>query len=107
MLKEIESATLKIVKAMEKNRIAYAEADEWYKDTGYDRYFKKMQRLDTEYEEYRQFLHIKDESVAAISHEDEYLDLLKQIKSKWYYLKFDIPATPESNAIDKLLLDVR
>ena len=107
MLKEIERATVKITQAMEKNRIAYNEAEEWYRDTGYDRYFKKMNKLDKEYEEYRQFLHVKEESMESISHEKEYFDLLKQIKGKWYYLKFDIPATPESNAIDELLMDVR
>lgn len=107
MLKEIEKATIKITQAMEKNRVVYTEAEEWYRDTGYDRYFKKMNKLDKEYEEYRQFLHIKEEPVSVISHEQEYLDLLKQIKGKWYYLKFDIPVTAESNAIDELLLDVR
>lgn len=107
MLKEIEKATIKITQAMEKNRVAYAEAEEWYRDTGYDRYFKKMNKLDEEYEEYKQFLHIKEEPVSLINHEQEYLDLLKKIKGKWYYLKFDIPVTAESNAIDELLLDVR
>ncbi len=40
-------------------------------------------------------------------HEEEYFNLLKKIKGKWYYLKFDIPVTAESNAIDELLMDVR
>lgn len=106
MLKEIERATLKITQAMEKNRIAFNEAEEWYRDTGYDRYFKKMNRLDEEYEEYRRFLHIEEEPVQIITHEEEYFELLKKIKAQWYYLKFDIPATPESNAIDELLMDV-
>ena len=107
MLKEIERATLKITQAMEKNRIAYAEAEEWFRDTGYDRYYKKMNKLDKEYEEYKSFLHIKDEHVILVNHEQEYLDLLKAIKGKWCYLKFDIPVTAESNAIDELLMDVR
>lgn len=55
MQKVIENAMLKIVQAMEKNRKAYAEAEEWYTDTGYDRYWKKMQRLDREYEELKGF----------------------------------------------------
>lgn len=107
MLKEIEKATIKITQAMEKNRIAYAEAEEWYRDTGYDRYFKKMNKLDIEYEEYKAFLHIKEEPMVSVNHEEEYLNLLKAIKGKWYYLKFDIPVTPESNAIDQLLMDIR
>lgn len=106
MLKEIERATLKITQAMEKNRIAYNEAEEWYRDTGYDRYFKKMNKLDAEYEEYERFLHVEEEPVQIITHEEEYLELLKKIKAKWYYLKFDIPVTAESNAIDELLMDV-
>lgn len=106
MLKEIEKATIKITQAMEKNRIAYAEAEEWYRDTGYDRYFKKMNKLDEEYGEYKEFLHIGEEPVISTNHEEEYLDMLKKIKAKWYYLKFDIPVTMESNAIDEILMDV-
>lgn len=105
MLKEIERATLKIIRAMEKNRIAYNQAEECYRDTGYDRFFKKMNKLDKEYDEYKQFLHPKEEP--SINHEEEYFNLLKKIKGKWYYLKFDIPVTAESNAIDELLMDVR
>ena len=105
MLKEIEKATIR--QAMEKNRIAYAEAEEWYRDTGYDRYLKKMNKLDSEYEEYESFLHIKEEPEILINHEEKYLKLLKAIKAKWYYLKYDIPITAESNAIDELLMDVR
>lgn len=107
MLKEIEKAVIKITRKMEENRIYYAEAEECYCDTGYDRYLKKMNRLDREYEEYKSFLHVKEEPQILTNHEEEYLELLKKIKAKWYYLKFDMPATPESNAIDELLMDVR
>lgn len=52
MLKEIEKATIKTKQAMEKNRIAYAKAEKRYRDTGYDRYFKKMNKLDIKYQKY-------------------------------------------------------
>lgn len=103
----IEKAVLKITQQMEKNRKEYVEAEASYNDSGYDRYWKKMQRLDTEYGELEAFLHPKEEPVPSINHEEEYLDLLRKIKGKWYYLKFDIPVTAESNAIDELLMDVR
>lgn len=55
MQKVIENAMLKITQAMEKNRKAYCEAKEWYQDTGQDRYWNKMERLDKEYEELKGF----------------------------------------------------
>ena len=41
---------------MEKNREAYVDADRSYRDTGYDRYYNKMNKLDAEYEEFKDFL---------------------------------------------------
>ena len=48
MNKLIEKATLKIVQRMEQNRKEFAEAQESYGDTGYDKYYNKMDRLDAE-----------------------------------------------------------
>lgn len=55
MHKEIERTALRIAQAMEKNRKSYLEAEESYRDTGYDRYWNKMQLLDAEYEELKLF----------------------------------------------------
>ena len=109
-LKEIEKATLKIVQAMEKNRTSYAEASAWYKDTGYDRYFKKMDKLEKEYEEYKKFLHITDEpNFSEESAMYKELDNLKRaistIKSKVYYLSQDLPQCTELITLKEFLKD--
>lgn len=110
MLKEIEKATLKITQAMEKNRIAYAEAEEWYRDTGYDRYFKKMNKLDTEYEQYKNFLHIEDEpnvtqEVRTLKELDELKRVISTVKSKVFYLSQDLPQCAELNTLQDMLRD--
>lgn len=51
MQKVIDNAVLKRTQEMEKNRKAYAEAEEWFRDTGYDRYFNKMNKLEAECDE--------------------------------------------------------
>ena len=51
MHKEIEKVVLKMIQVMEKNRIAYNEARGNFNDTGHSCYYKKMERLDEEYEE--------------------------------------------------------
>lgn len=110
MLKEIEKATIKITQAMEKNRLAYAEADECYKDTGYDRYFKKMNKLDAEYEEYKAFLHIDDEpdldqECSNIKEIDELRRTISTVKSKLFYLSKDLPQCAELVSLRELLMD--
>lgn len=110
MLKEIEKATIKITQAMEKNRIAFEEAEEWYRDTGYDRYFKKMNKLDAEYEEYKTFLHIDDElditqEVSTLKELDELKRVISTVKSKVFYLSQDIPQCAELNTLQDMLRD--
>ncbi|MFR5585446.1 MAG: hypothetical protein ACLTLQ_18000 [[Clostridium] scindens] len=41
---------------MERNRKDYNETADCYRDTGYDRYWDKMERLEKEYEELKSFL---------------------------------------------------
>ena len=71
MQKVVENAVFKITQAMEKNRKAYAEASEWYIDTGYDRYWNKMERLEKEYEEFKTFLGLNtEENKNALEHQN-------------------------------------
>lgn len=110
MHKEIEKAVFRITKAMEKNRNAYVEAEESYNDTGYDRYWNKMQKLDIEYEELKAFLHPKEEiniSPETIRKLDELQRKVKNIKSKWEYLRIDLPHSVESVGIDELFKDIK
>lgn len=110
MQKVIEKAVLKITQEMEKNRKVYNEARENYNDTGYDRYYNKMAKLDAEYEELRTFLHHeeKNEVPAEVYREcDELRQTLQNLKSKWQYLRADLPVSVDTIGIDDLLRDVR
>ena len=110
MHKEIERAVLRITQAMEKNRNNYVEAKEFYRDTGYDRYWNKMQKLDKEYEELELFLHPKEEinvSPETIKKLNELQIKVKNIKSKWEYLRVDLPDSIDSIGIDDLFKDIK
>ena len=110
MHKEIERAISRITQAMEKNRNAYEEAKGSYRDTGYDLYWNKMQKLDAEYDELEAFIHQKEEvSVApeTIRKLDELQRKVKNIKSKWDYLRVDLPTSADSVGIDELFKDIK
>lgn len=111
MHKEIEKVVLKMTQVMEKNRIAYNEAHASFCDTGCACYYKKMERLDEEYEELKNFLHRKDEReeearIEEIREQEELKHLLKQIKGKWEYIKCDLPISSETVGMDDLLRDI-
>lgn len=101
MLKEIERATIKITQAMEKNRLAYAEAEEWYRDTGYDRYFKKMNKLEAEYNELKEFLgldkenKLEAENKRLYSENKELKKFIKDAKSQMDYIKAEYWSEPK------------
>lgn len=108
MQKEIEKAVLKITQAMEKNRKEFVEVERNYRDTGYARYWNKMQKLDVEYEELRAFIQPKQElSLSQVKEMDELQRIVKNIKSKWEHLKSDIPITADSIGIDDLFKELR
>lgn len=110
MHKEIERAVLRITQAMEKNRKAYVEAVGSYGDTGYDRYWNKMEKLDAEYEELKSFLHPNEDtgvSVSTIQKLDELQRKVKSIRSKWEYLRYDMPDSADSIGIDELFKDIK
>ena len=106
MQKEIEKAVLKITQAMEKNRKDFVELERNYQDTGYDRYWNKMQKLDAEYEELRAFIQPKQE-LSPNKEVDELRRIVKNIKSKWEHLKSDIPITADLMGIDDLFKELR
>lgn len=108
MHKEIEKAVLRIIQAMERNRKAYEEADANYKDTGYDRYWDKMQKLDNEYEELKAFLHPKEDvSPDTIIKLNELQVKVRSLKSKWEYLRANLPHSAESVGIDDIFRDIK
>lgn len=58
--KKIEKCVLKIIQAMKKNRKMYEKVKKKYEETNYFRFYRKMERLDEEYEEFNVFLHLGD-----------------------------------------------
>lgn len=110
MHKEIEKSVLRITQVMEKNRKQFLETEASYRDTGYDRYWNKMQKLDEEYEELKAFigsdraLEIGPETIMQL---DELKRKVKSIRSKWEHLSADLPASAESVGIDEIFKDIK
>lgn len=104
MQKVIENAVLKITQAMEKNRKAYVEASECYKDTGHDRYWNKMECLEKEYEELKNFLSLnKEENKNALGDQNarlyaenkELKRFISEAKSLMAYIHADYWSDPQ------------
>lgn len=103
MQKVIENAVLKITQEMEKNRKAYAEAEEWFRDTGHDRYFNKMNKLEAEFDELKSFLGLdkqdkrnafEAENIRLYSENKELKGFIKAVKSQVDYIKADYWSDP-------------
>lgn len=107
MNKYIEKATLKIVQRMEKNRQEHEEMRRNYNDTGYDRYKNKMDDLETEYEELKAFIGIKEEQNTSELVELERLrNILKNVKNKIYYMECDFPENSHLIGLKGLLREL-
>ncbi len=99
-----------IEKAMSKLKPAYEEAKDFYADTGYDRYYNKMQKCESELQELEEYLHKAESTVKDLTTEQyrEYLDMkmdLKNLASKIFYMfaDFNLPATAEIQGIQQIL----
>lgn len=60
---------------LEKMKAEYDDVKEFYNDTGYDRYFNKMQKLETEIEETKEYL--RETPVVKDVSTDQYKDYLR------------------------------
>ena len=112
-IEKVESYKKKILnQALEKLKAEYAEAEDFYRDTGYDRYFKKMQKCEAELQEIEEYL-CKDEVVTKDLSTEQYREYLKMkqdlttIKNKLFYLVTDLglPVTADLTAIQDILKD--
>lgn len=110
---KVEAYKHKVLDAeLEKLETDYKEAEEFYRDTGHDRYFNKMQKCEKEIEEIKDYLH-KDEVVVKDITTDEYKEYLKMkqdlkvIKNKLFYLVADLglPATADLVSMRDILMD--
>lgn len=110
-IEKIEAYKAKeIAKALEKAKQGYEEAKDFYSDTGYDRYFHKMQKCENELCELEDYLHKDEVVVKDLSTEQyrEYKDMqrdLKALGSKFFYMfaDFNLPETAEMQGIQRLL----
>lgn len=98
--------------AIEKMKAEYADAKDSYNDTGYDRYFNKMQKREAEIQELENYLHKNEVVIKDLSTEQyrEYLKMkqdLQSIKSKLFYLVTDLglPATADLISLQDILRD--
>ena len=100
----IEKAVIKITQEMEKNRKAYCEAEEGYRDTGYDRYWNKMQRLDKDYSELKGFLGLdkldeleraEKEKTNLYAENKQLKHFISEAKSMMDYIKADYWSDPQ------------
>lgn len=104
--------TKELEKAILKAKTGYAEAKEFYTDTGYDRYFNKMQKCENELQELEKYLY-KDEVVVTDLSTEQYKEYLKMkqdlatIKNKLFYLVADLglPATADLVSMQDILRD--
>lgn len=97
--------------ALEKLRSEYKEAEDFYNDTGYDRYFNKMQRREMQIDEIEAYLE-SDKTVKRECTTSEYKELLElrqameNIKSKVFYLSKELPMSEELVSLQDILRDV-
>jgi putative IMPACT (imprinted ancient) family translation regulator len=107
--KLIEKATLKIVQRMEQNRKEFVEAEASYRDTGYNKYYNKMNRLDVEYKELKDFMHLGETTEVlpqTIVELDRLREVVKNIKSKVFFMEADFPVNSHLVGLKELLKDI-
>ena len=110
-IEKIETYKAKeIEKAISKLKPAYEEAKDFYTDTGYDRYYNKMQKIESELQELEEYIHKSESSVKDLTTEEyrEYLDMkmdLKNLASKFFYMfaDFNLPESAEIKGIQQIL----
>ena len=110
-IEKIEAYKAKeITKAMKKAQQGYEEAKDFFSDTGYDRYFNKMEKCEKEIQELEDYLHKDEVKVNDLSTDQyrEYLDMKKDIQSissKFFFMfaDFNLPETSEVQGIQRIL----
>ncbi len=96
-----------IDKAVEKARQAYEEARGSFNDTGYDRYYNKMTKLEAEIEELEEYQQRDGAIRAAIDErakaKQELEEIKKTLKNKLFYLMKAIPECSEGRSLQDFL----
>ena len=85
----------------------YAEARASYNDSGYDRYWNKMQRIEEEINElteYRSRDDAIDASIRAMRATEAELEVIKKtLKNKVFYLKAVVPDCSEIRSVEEYI----
>ena len=110
-IEKIESyKTQKLESAIEKAEAELDDAKASYRDTGYDRYFNKMERLEDEIEELKAYRD-KDSAISDAVKEKQRVraeldEIKKDLSNKIFYLLAAIPECSEAKSlkafVDKL-----
>lgn len=92
-----------IAKAIEKAKAEYKEADNCYKDTGYDRYFHKMERHEKDIDELEEYAK-GNEAILEARREKEKVryeldEIKKTLKNKLFYLLAVVPDCSEARSL--------
>lgn len=96
--------------ALEKLKTDYEEAEDFYRDTGYDRYYKKMQKCESQIAEIEKYMNAGKTEVKQVT-ASEYKELLelrqkmKTIKNKVFYLSKELPMCADLINLQDLLRD--
>lgn len=96
-----------LTKAIDKLGLQYAEAKGNFYDTGYERYYNKMMRVDDERAELREY---RDQGKLLVEEQERVADAKRELeriketlKSKLGYLLADLPDCPEAIKIRRYI----
>lgn len=82
-------------KEINKLKFQYDVAQDWYRDTGYDKYFKKMERIEKELIEIEKYRDkdklLEEEKEILINKKHETQEFVTKIKNKLFYIIADFP----------------
>lgn len=108
-IEKVEKYKEKVLRpALEKLKADHEEAEDFYRDTGYDRYYNKIQKCENQIEEIEKYLNAGKEEIKQIT-PSEYKELLelreaiKNVKSKVFYLSKELPMCADLVNLQDLL----
>ena len=111
-VEKVENYKKKILgTALEKLKAEYAEAKDFYSDTGYDRYYNKMQKCEAQIDEIEEYLYPAMEAAKDITTDQyrEFLELkriMQSVKSNVTYIMADLPECTEKIRLNDVLKEI-
>ena len=94
-----------IAAALDKAKAEYTEDEGSFNDTGYDRYYNKMSKLEAEIADLKEYLNRDNAIREAIEEKKrtraELEEIKKELKNKLFYLLAAIPECSEGRSIQE------